>query len=207
LLIYLLVGKFVKTRKELAKKSTTRQDIIILAEELIRSRGYHAFSYHDISSKLNIKNAAIHYHFPLKENLGVEVVRKNIKAFEALLQDKKFNQLGEWERLTIFLDDIFGKYLSEDRICLVGALSTEFLTLPEIMQTEFKAMTTSIRNWLMTLLKTGKRKNVFSFSTSAETKALMVITSMIAALQVARVMNKADFHLIKNGILKELKTK
>jgi TetR/AcrR family transcriptional repressor of nem operon len=190
----------------LTKRSTTRQDIITLGEELIRSRGYHAFSYHDISSKLHIKNAAIHYHFPLKEDLGAAVVRKNIEAFEELLQDKKFNQLGEWERLTIFIDDIFGKYLSENRVCLVGALSTEFLTLPGIMQTEFKAMTTSIRNWLIALLKTGKRKNIFSYSTSAEAKALMIITSMIAGLQVARVMNKTDFHLIKNGILKELKT-
>jgi TetR/AcrR family transcriptional repressor of nem operon len=190
----------------MAKKSSTRQDIIILGEELIRSRGYHAFSYHDIASKLNIKNAAIHYHFPLKEDLGAEVVRKNIRKFEELLQDKKFNQLGEWERLTIFMDDIFGKYLSEDRVCLVGALSTEFLTLPEIMQKEFKVMTTSIRNWLTTLLKTGKKGKIFFYSTSAEVKALMIITNLIAGLQVARVMSKTDFRLIKSGILKELKT-
>ena len=191
---------------ELAKKSNTKQDIIALGEALIRSRGYSAFSYQDISSKLNIKNAAIHYHFPLKEDLGAEIIRRNTRNFEELMKNKKFMQLDEWKQLTHFMDDIFGKYLVEERICLVGALSAEFITLPETMQTEFKSMTSSIRDWLTILLKTGKRKKMFSFSTSAETKALMIITNLIAGLQVARIMNKTDFQLIKNGILKELKT-
>ena len=51
----------------------TRSEIVRLASELIRSIGYNAFSYTDISQKLHIKNAAIHYYFPSKSDLGVEV--------------------------------------------------------------------------------------------------------------------------------------
>ena len=60
----------------------TRSEIVRLAGELIRSIGYNAFSYADISQKLNIKNAAIHYYFPAKSDLGVEVIRENLEAFK-----------------------------------------------------------------------------------------------------------------------------
>ena len=49
----------------------TRNEIIRLGSELIRSIGYNSFSYADISKALNIKNAAIHYYFPSKSDLGV----------------------------------------------------------------------------------------------------------------------------------------
>lgn len=189
----------------MAKKGNTREEIIDLGEEFLRSRGYHAFSYHDISSRLNIKNAAIHYHFPLKEDLGVAIIRRSIDKFEELLQNKKFNQLNEMDRLTCFMDEVFGKYLTENRVCLVGALSTEFPVLPEKVQQEFQKMTGAIRVWLTGLLKEGKKKKFFSFTPGLETKALMIISNLMAGLQIARVMNKSDFQLIKNGILKELK--
>jgi hypothetical protein len=34
----------------------------------------------------------------------------------------------------------------------------------------------------------------------------MILSNMIAGLQMARVMNRSDFQTIRNGILKELKT-
>lgn len=189
----------------MSKKSNTRKEITDLGEELIRSRGYHAFSYYDIASRLSIKNAAIHYHFPLKEDLGVAVVKRNIEKFEALLEDPQFNAQDEAQRFSVFVEEIFGKYLSEGRVCLVGALSSEFPVLPESVQQEFRRMTTMIRAWLENLLAEGKQKKVFAFETSAETKALMIISNLIAGLQLARVMGKTDFQLIKEGILKELR--
>ncbi|HVD96713.1 MAG TPA: TetR/AcrR family transcriptional regulator [Cytophagaceae bacterium] len=190
----------------MAKNNTTKQEITDLGEELIRSRGYSAFSYHDIASQLNIKNAAIHYHFPLKEDLGVAVVKKNIEKFEELLKNPKFNKLSEWDRLNVMMDEVFGKYLTQECVCLVGALSAEYPVLPEIIQEEFQQMTSKIRAWLASLLKEGKKKKQFSFVTTPETKALMILSNMIAGLQMARVMNRSDFQTIRNGILKELKT-
>jgi len=46
-----------------------------LAEALIQSRGYSAFSYQDISDRLGIRKASIHYHFPSKTDLGVAALQ------------------------------------------------------------------------------------------------------------------------------------
>ena len=67
----------------------TRSEIIRLGSELIRSIGYNSFSYADISKALNIKNAAIHYYFPSKSDLGVEIIRKNLNAFNELIEHGK----------------------------------------------------------------------------------------------------------------------
>ncbi len=57
----------------------TREQIIQLADTLIRERGYNAFSFYDISKKIEFKTAYIHYHFPVKLNLGVAVIERHIK--------------------------------------------------------------------------------------------------------------------------------
>lgn len=56
--------------------SGTRERILELGEELILTKGYNGFSYQDISTALGIKNAAIHYYFASKENLGTD--RKSV---------------------------------------------------------------------------------------------------------------------------------
>ena len=63
----------------------TRNEIIRIGSELIRSVGYNAFSYADIAKVLNIKNAAIHYYFPTKSDLGEEIIKRNIDAFNELI--------------------------------------------------------------------------------------------------------------------------
>ena len=40
------------------KDQNTKKRILDIAEKLIMSKGYNAFSYKDISTKLNVKNAA-----------------------------------------------------------------------------------------------------------------------------------------------------
>ena len=59
----------------------TREEILNCAEELLQRRGYNAFSYQHIAVQLGIRNAAIHYHFPAKEDLGVALVQRYRQRF------------------------------------------------------------------------------------------------------------------------------
>ena len=89
--IYLLLSKF----DYICIMNDTRSEIIRLGSELIRSIGYNSFSYADISKALNIKNAAIHYYFPSKSDLGVEIIRRNLNAFNELTKT--------WESLDLLI--------------------------------------------------------------------------------------------------------
>lgn len=189
----------------MAKETNTKEKIRDLGEDLIRKHGFNSFSYKDISIKLKVKNAAIHYHFPSKEDLGVSIIKESVKRWEELLQFMASQKMGEWEKLIIFIEKGFETSIKEERVCLVGALSPELYTLPKDMQKEFSLLVETRKNWLAQLLREGKKKKVFHFDISPEAKALMIITNLMGGLQIARVTSPSDFKLIKEGLLKELK--
>ena len=66
-------------------RSETAGQILDLAETLIQTRGYSAFSYQDIADSLGIRKASIHYHFPSKADLGVAVVDRYMARFDGAL--------------------------------------------------------------------------------------------------------------------------
>jgi len=59
------------------RMTDTREQIMDRAAQLLMSRGYNGFSYRDISSHLGVKNAAVHYHFPVKADLAVALVEEH----------------------------------------------------------------------------------------------------------------------------------
>jgi len=65
-----------------ANKPDTRKLILDTAEELLLTRSFSAFSYSNIASALGVKNAAIHYHFPSKTDLGVALVARFRRRFQ-----------------------------------------------------------------------------------------------------------------------------
>ena len=69
------------------QRSETAEQILDLAETLIQTRGYSAFSYQDIADALGIRKASIHYHFPSKADLGVAVINRYIDRFDAALTE------------------------------------------------------------------------------------------------------------------------
>src|SRR5512144_3174565 len=66
-------------------RSATAEQILDIAETLIQTRSYSAFSYQDIADALGIRKASIHYHFATKADLGVAVVDRYVERFGSAL--------------------------------------------------------------------------------------------------------------------------
>lgn len=176
----------------------TRSEIIRLGSELIRSIGYNSFSYADISKALNIKNAAIHYYFPSKSDLGIEIIRRNLHAFNELTQS--------WESLDYKLQffnyiHMHDSFINNHWVCIVGSLSPSYDTLPENMQKELQGLVNTILKWLTTLLTNGLKSNVFSFAETPRTKAFMVHSALLSSLQMNKVLNNDVYTSIQEGLL------
>ena len=69
-------------------KTDTRKRILDIAEQLLLSRGFNAFSYQHISSELGVRNAAIHYHFPKKSDLGVALIQRYRRRFRRFIEQQ-----------------------------------------------------------------------------------------------------------------------
>lgn len=177
--------------------SKTKQDIIDIAERLIRTVGYNAFSYKDISSELAIKNAAIHYHFPTKADLGCAVIDKTRLIFET--QKEEWIKQSPAQNLESFID-IYAKNKQNSYVCFMGALSAAYTTLPTVMQEKLTTASLEIREWVVDFLRRGKEGKVFHYSCAHESMADLVITSMMASLLLDRVSHLDMFHSVKKAV-------
>jgi len=181
---------------------TTREIIIDTADQLIRDKGYNAFSFKDISNCIGIKTASIHYHFPTKSDLGVATIKEHIERFEALKTE--LANKSSLVKLQGFLS-IYSQIKSENKVCLVGSLATDLNTVDEKIKAELKVFAEKILNWITEILAEGKQKNEFAFQLPPRTKALMIITNMLAIVQLSRLTGEKDFEIVKKTIIKELK--
>ncbi|MED1606881.1 TetR/AcrR family transcriptional regulator [Cytobacillus kochii] len=56
-------------------QTSTRKDIIKVAQDLFAKKGYTATSMDDIRSKMNVSKGTLYYHFKKKEDLFLECVK------------------------------------------------------------------------------------------------------------------------------------
>lgn len=174
-----------------------------LGENLMRTRGYNAFSYQDISSELGIKNAAIHYYFPSKENLGTAIVKNNMLRFEGMVDNMRRRNFNEWQQMVTFLK-IYVKSGREHKLCIIGSLGPEYNTLNESMRQELKNMSQFIMDWLTEILSSGQQHGLFAFKGEPKDRAMLIFTNLIASMQLMRILGKIDVKQMYQSILAEL---
>ena len=180
----------------MVRGTNTHRTILNLAESLLQDKGFNGFSYAHIASELNVKNAAIHYHFPTKEALACAVVKRYRDRFQLWINNARVKDLTPEKKLDWF----FGIYISmradKGKVCLVGSLEAEFNSIPELLQKETKALNTELLTWLQSTLSEGRQAGVFKFNGNAASKAALVLSSLQGGLQMARALGPKRFHAI-----------
>ena len=175
--------------------SDTKTAIIDLAEDLIRTKGYSGFSYRDISESLNIKNAAIHYHFPSKANLGRAVISRSRESFNRTTNN--LTKLNDTRKKVEGFIKIYNQSHKQGLVCFMGALGPVYDNLPGEMQEELTKASQDIRNWLTETLETGRTQKELEFVGSAAGKADAIITSLLASLILNKVTGE---NVLKNTV-------
>ena len=175
-----------------------------LAQDLLRDKGYNGFSYKHIAKELDVKNAAIHYHFPSKEDLGVAVLTRERRRFKKWTEREQIRSLDVWRRLDWFLS-IYEHYSSGGtRVCYLGALESGFDAVPLEMQEEARALNAEMLTWLTALLEEGRLAGEFQFAGEAGNKAVLVVSALQGSVQIARVTSSASFYAALEQIKQDL---
>ncbi len=177
----------------------TRTQIMDLAETLIRTKGYNAFSYKDVAVPLSIKNAAVHYHFPSKADLGKAIIERTMQRMEG--QAAEWSLLPPKERLAKFIG-IYKESFAEEKICFMGALGPSYESLPEVMKEELAVASQKIRLLLRAILKEGRSAGQFNFVETVTEKADIIIAALLSALVLSKVTGDNVVKSVSNAILK-----
>lgn len=199
-----LQGESAPRRRGLRLGRDTREEILNAAEDLLQRRGYNAFSYHHIAVQLGIRNAAIHYHFPSKEELGIVLVKRYRERFA------KWNtgldaSIDPWHRLQMYFKT-YRDYLDAEgcKCCPGGVLGNEFHVLPERMREEARELAREIYEWLIATLEEGRRRGLLRFDGAAEDKAMAIGAALQGGLQIARLAGPERFMQLLSQIRIEL---
>ena len=172
------------------QKSETAEQILDLAETLIQTRGYSAFSYQDIADGLGIRKASIHYHFPSKADLGVAVVDRYITRFgEGLTAIADDQSQSSMTMLDFYVQPYLQFASTPDRVCLSGALAGEMLALPPKVRERVDHFFRTHQVWLTKILERGVARGEFELPAPASKVARLVFGALQGALLVKRTTN------------------
>lgn len=182
----------------------TREEILNAAEELLQRRGYNAFSYQHIAVQLGIRNAAIHYHFPGKEDLGVALVKRYRERFRDWT-DEMSRLSNAWDRLNTHFQKYVEYAVAGAKICPGGVLSSEFEAIPEIMRHEARLLMRENFEWLIETLETGRAQGSLNFLGDPRHKAVEIGAALQGGLQIARMAGPERFHQVLQQLALELR--
>ena len=167
--------------------SSTRDQIIDKAFQLMLQRGLNGFSYRDISEPMGVKNAAIHYHFPNKMDLIKALIDENHQVLRR--STSEFMAYGGPAMPQ--LEGLFAFTMNQCQcgrpICMVGALAIDYDELnDDIKNANDKFMKDSV-NWLTKVMDIGREQEEFHFNGDPMSKAVSILAMIQGARQMARV--------------------
>lgn len=171
----------------MTRLNDTREQIMDRAAQLLMSRGFNGFSYRDIASHLGVKNAAIHYHFPAKKDLALAL----IDEYRGILRKGTSEFMAYGGSALQQLEGFFAFTTKQCHlgrcICPFGAFSVDYSELPEDLREATRSFMEETVKWLTTVMEVGRRAEEFSFVGDPRARALMVLTSLQGARQLARI--------------------
>jgi len=186
------------------KIENSKRTILNLAEALLQDKGFNGFSYAHIASELGVKNAAIHYHFPTKEDLSIAVIQRYRERFKLWINNSRIKDLAPAQKLDWFFNIYTDMRADKGKVCLVGSMEAEFNSIPAGLQTEVQALHKELLAWLQEMLADGRAVGAFQFNGEPVNKAALILSSLQGALQMARALGTKKFRDVVEQIKLDL---
>ena len=166
--------------------NASAEQILDAALQMVQTRGYHGFSYADISEQVGLRKASIHYYYPGKADLGKALVvryRETIGRKRSLI-----GQLADDpDQKLAWYAQVYRDMLRDGgRMCLCGVLAAELPGLPDGMYQEVRDFFGENEAWLAEVLAEGRTAGVFRFDGMAEVQAQSFLAALQGAMLLAR---------------------
>ncbi|MBL4766787.1 MAG: TetR/AcrR family transcriptional regulator [Rhodobacteraceae bacterium] len=168
--------------------SDTKSAILAAAEQAVRRKGYDGFSYADLSKKVGIRKASIHYHFPTKADLSVALMQRYMTEFSsACTEIEKQNTTGA-ARLSGLIN-YYRLAIDDGRcLCLCVSFSGSRDSLSEALVTQIRRFREETLQWIERAFDLGRADgSVLNVAGPAQEAA-----ATLALLEGAQLMARAQ---------------
>lgn len=151
----------------------TRAQILELSTQLLILHGFNGFSYAHISGPLQIRNAAVHYHFASKVELGLHLLESCRRPISSRLglNDKTKPKAA----LLRYLDACCDPEAGFVDLQIVGAMAADFAGLPDLLRAASRTALSHHTKWLTRQLKAGRKRDEMQFDGKAKVQAAKIL--------------------------------
>ena len=125
-----------------------RERILGAAEKRVRAVGFHAVSFRDLANDVGVKSSSIHYHFPQKEDLGEQLVKRYSENFQARLDQIDIDEVVPIGALEAFIALYAEALVVGESVCLCAILGAEANSLPGRINAGIQAFFRANTEWL-----------------------------------------------------------
>lgn len=157
-------------------RPSRREHIVDAAELLVRRRGFHGFSIRDAAEVVGVRSAAVHYHFPTKEDL--------VEAVAARYSTRFFEWLGDPSSADAIERLVAGfrtSLITAGAACLCGVLAMEIEALPEGPSAQTRSFFAGLVDW------TGQ-----ALGPDSHDRAIALVSLLEGAMLLARARDGVD---------------
>jgi AcrR family transcriptional regulator len=181
--------------------SPTRRKILDLAERHLMRRGYHAFSYQHIADTLEIKTAAVHYHFRTKPQLVVATIARYGFRFDQWAAS--VCDLPPAEQLVEYLE-IGRLVVARKRVCALAMLTSQLEAVPAEVADITRETQARILAFYVHALDAAREAGAIRFEGSPHDMAVQTACAVTGAQQLAKAMGPQVYDQVCRQLLANL---
>ena len=148
--------------------------------------GVGGVSFRDIATRIGIKSASVHHHFPSKDDLILALVRTQRAETEAALA--ALREIDPFRHRLEAFAGLFRQHLvNGNRFCLCGMMGAEVADLPDAARMELVAFFDMCGVWLEREIAAHAEGGALGAGASPETLARLFVATLEGAMLIARV--------------------
>ena len=156
------------------------------AEKAVRIVGYDGFSYADLAEEVGIRKASIHYHFPTKADLALEIMKRYNEITSSALRSIYDEAQTASECLLGLVAHYRNALEGGKQLCLCVAFSISPDNLSEELKLKLEEFRSAGLTWLESVFERGIEDGSISNVTNVSDEAASCLATLEGAHLVAR---------------------
>lgn len=172
--------------------NATAGKILDVAELYMQTRGCNDFSYRDIQNEVGIKTSSIHYYFPTKQDLVVQLIERYAQRFSEYLSEVVSTQSEGLQRVET-IGGVYSSLLRDGKFCMYGMLASDTLTLSDETNDKVCEFFDGLESWLAEAITTGQSQGAFQETLDAKKSAAQLLGTFEGAMLIARAKKQPEY--------------
>lgn len=181
-------------------RPSRRDDILVMAGQMFRQKGYHATSMRDLAKALDLRGSSLYTHFAAKEDVLWEIVTRAAAAFEAAF-DAVPDDLAPRQRLEAIIAGHLGVVAAE--LATATVFFQDWLHLAPSRRRELVAVRDAYQQHFVDVIEEGRAAGDFRVD-DPRMAALIVLSALNWSYQWLDPAGRLDLRAVADAYASQL---